>query len=155
MAEDLPVYRLQDGDEIILIWPGQRVQRRDGSWITYDEVRQLAESAQSPGAGYMFGAGGALPSIPSVLRCGLPGPPDGPTDVNEWYSQVQKLPETRITGWFGATIGSPADDGDVQLWLYDGEGNHLDPTVKLVIPASDLIRFYVALGRFVRERNLN
>ena len=154
MADDLPVYRLTDGDEVLLIWPGQKVQRRDGSWITYDEVRQLAEGAQNP-SGYMFGAGGGLPPIPSVLWCGLPPPPDGPVDQNEWYARVQRLPETHITGWFGATIGSPSDDGDVQLWLYDGEGNHLDPTVRLVMPAGDLVRFYISLGRFVRERNLS
>ena len=89
----------------------------------------------------------------TTINCGLPPPPTGPQDVNAWYAEVQRLPVTRVSGWFGCTIGTPQDEHDVQLFFYDGE-NHLDPKLRLVAGQDDLVRIWEAIGILIRDRKL-
>jgi hypothetical protein len=93
------------------------------------------------------------------VRCGLPPPPDGPAEGQDaWYERVEKLPTTRVTGWFGATIGSSERDDDVLLFFYDGDpgdGDHLDPVLKLATSGEDLVAIHAALGDFIKARKLN
>jgi hypothetical protein len=89
----------------------------------------------------------------SILRCGLPGPPFGPSDSGKWYHEAEQLPATRVSGWFGATLGSPDNDGDVQLFFFDGV-DHLKPKMRLVVDVQDLVTIHEALGRLIAERGL-
>jgi hypothetical protein len=88
----------------------------------------------------------------TIIRCGLPAPPFGPEDPGAWYHEVEQLPVTRVTGWFGVTLGSPESEGDVQLFLFDDD--HLRPKVKLVVDSADLVTIHEALGRLIKDRGL-
>lgn len=86
------------------------------------------------------------------VRCGLPPPPDGPADSGQWYHEALQLPETRVTGWFGAIIGNGVKGGDMQLFFHNGD--HLEPTMRLVIDRHDLTAVYLAIGQLLANPNL-
>lgn len=110
------------------------------------------ELAAPPAEDLPQGAWGDLPPAPSMVTLGLPPAPFGPEHVGLWYHEALQLPETRVTGWFGCAIGTGgADgDGDVQLFFYNG--NHLEPTMRLVVSQADLMQIFAGLGKLLHER---
>jgi hypothetical protein len=103
---------------------------------------------EAPAGGY-----GVLPPVPTILCLGLPGPndnPPGPENSALWYDEAMKLPDTRVAGYFGATLGSHTAGSDVQLFLY--EKDRLHPTVKLVVDHEVLFQIFAALGNLFHTR---
>jgi len=81
------------------------------------------------------------------VRCGLPPAPVGPVDPGQWYHDALQMPETRVTGWFGCVIGNGIRGGDVQLFFHDGD--HLKPTLRLVLDRKDLALMTMALAQLL------
>jgi hypothetical protein len=98
----------------------------------------------------MSGIKGIFTSGPAIQTLGLPAPPVGPEKSGEWYHEALQLPETRVTGWFGCALGSEQSDHDVQLLFHNGD--HLEPTVRLVIKADDLMRVFAGIGNLLHTR---
>jgi hypothetical protein len=86
----------------------------------------------------------------SIVTLGLPPPPGGPEDPGQWYHEALQMPKTRVTGYFGVTMGSDEADGDVQLFFH--EDDHLKPTLRLVISQDRLLIIFAELGALLHKR---
>jgi hypothetical protein len=75
---------------------------------------------------------------------------EGPDHAGEWYDKALQLPATRAVGWFGTVLGSEFSNTDVQLLLHPG--NHLKPSIRLIIEQDDLLGLYMGLAKLFKER---
>jgi len=110
----------------------------------------MSQEQEQEGLDYE-GVKGVLTANGTVVYLGLPGPPIGPENSMLWYHEAsQQLPPVRIEGWFGASIGSPESDSDVQLFLHSGD--HMAPVIRAVIDQARLTEIFIALGKLMHER---
>ena len=87
----------------------------------------------------------------SVQTLGLPPPTQGgPENSGVWYHEHMQMPDTRVRGYFGVTLGSDTGDDDVQLFFYNED--QLEPIFKMVINKHDLMAVFASMGKLLHER---